>query len=249
MAAELALIVAIAFVAGTVQTSVGFGAALIFVPAATLVVGPQPAVAMMLIGVPAVAAVLYTYDRPRTPLRETAPAAVLSILGVPIGIWLLTQSNEDVLRLLVGFAVIATVVVNQIAWRMGGVVDHEPDVPRMGLAGAASGLMRGATSMGGPAMVLYFHWVGGSAWQFRSRMFSFAAMAGVPSIAIAVLAGVYDGDTIPVVVAGLAGAGLGILAGLRLRPWITDARLRRLSMALLATTALLAIATATQALL
>jgi hypothetical protein len=48
---------------------------------------------------------------------------------------------------------------------------------------------------------------------------------------------------------GLAGAAVGIVVGRRLRWWITDARLRRLSMVLLAATSLLAIATAASALL
>jgi hypothetical protein len=80
-------------------------------------------------------------------------------------------------------------------------------------------------------------------------MFSYGAVSGLPSVAIAAVGGVFNSDTTPVVAWGLAGAAVGIVVGRRLRWWITDARLRRLSMVLLAATSLLAIATAASALL
>jgi hypothetical protein len=248
MTAELAAAVVLALVAVAVQTSMGFGTALIFVPAATLIVGPQAAVATMLVVIPSVGAVLYAIDHPRTPLLDAAPAALLSLIGVPAGVWLLTQSDEDVLRLLVGFAVLGAVVANLLAAR-GAETPHERSLPRMTLAGLISGVMRGTTSMGGPPLVLYFHWLGGGAARFRSRMFSYGAVSGLPSVAIAAVGGVFNSDTTPVVAWGLAGAAVGIVVGRRLRWWITDARLRRLSMVLLAATSLLAIATAASALL
>ncbi len=247
MSAELAVVVVLAFIAVAVQASIGFGSGLIFVPAATLVVGPEPAVAMMLVGIPAVAASLYLVDRQRTPILDAAPAALLSLLSVPAGVWLLTQSDEDVLRLLVGLAVLGSVLVNVMS--RGQEQVRAPDLPRVVAAGLASGLMRGSTSMGGPALVLYFHWLGGGAARFRTRMFSYGAISGAPSIAIAAAAGVFNADTMPVVLWGLLGAAFGVLAGVRLRPWISDARLRGMSMALLAATSLLAIATAGSALL
>ena len=248
MNAELVAVVVLAFVAVAVQTSVGFGSGLIFVPAATLIVGPEPAVAMMLVGIPTVGAALYLVDRPQTPLTDAAPSALVSILSVPIGVWLLTRLDDDILRLLVGFAVLGSVVANLISAR-GDEVPHERNVSRMVVAGLASGLMRGTTSMGGPPLVLYFHWLGGAAWQFRSRMFSYGAMSGIPSVAIAAAVGVFNDDTIPVVLWGSVGAVVGIFVGLRLRPLVTDARLRRMSMALLTASSVLAIATGASALL
>ena len=240
------LVVLLAFVAVTVQSSIGFGSGLIFVPAATLVVGPEPAVAMMLVGIPVVAGTLYLLDEPRSPLLDAAPAAGLSLISVPAGIWLLTRADEDLLRLLVGFAVLGSVIANAVSRAQEQV--RERSLPLMAAAGLASGVMRGSTSMGGPALVLYFHWLGGGAARFRSRMFSYSAISGAPSVAIAAVAGVFNADTMPVVLWGLVGAALGILAGVRLRPWITDARLRGMSMTLLAATSILAIAAAGSAL-
>lgn len=245
---DLAIVVLLAFIAVAVQSSVGFGSGLIFVPAATLVVGPEPAVAMMLVGIPSVGATLYLLDKPRTPILDAAPSAALSVVSVPLGVWLLTQSDEDILRLLVGFAVLGSVVANQLSGRAEEVL-RQPNAPRLIGAGLASGVMRGATSMGGPPLVLYFHWLGGGAARFRSRMFSYGALSGIPSVGIAAVAGVFNDETMPVVLWGLLGAAIGIVVGVRLRPWITDMRLRRISMALLAATSLLAIATAASALL
>ena len=104
--------------------------------------------------------------------------------------------------------------------------------------------MRGSLSMGGPALVLYYHWLGGTATQFRHRMYAYGLIAGFPTVAIALAAGVYQGETLKVVGVSVPGALLGILAGAQLRPHISDTGHRRLSALLLMATSALAIVTA-----
>lgn len=248
MAVELVAIGVLAFVAAAVHSSVGFGSALMFVPAATLIIGPEPSVAAMLLAVPLVGAVLYGVDTPRTPLRDVVPVAGLSVLTLPAGLWLLTRADEDILRLLVGVAVLAAVLLSRISGA-GPEVERRPDLVRALAAGLASGLMRGSTSIGGPPFVLYYQWLGGGAWRFRSRMFSSSAMAGVISLGIAAVAGVFNADTMPAVLVSLPTTAIGIGAGIAARPLINDDRLHQISTLLLLATSLLAIATASSALL
>ena len=241
MPPELLAVALFAFIGVSVQTSVGFGAGLIFVPAATLVVGAEPAVVSMLAMIPLVGVVMYVVNTPRTPLWDAAPVPIASLLSLPAGVWLLTQADENVLRVLVGFAVLAAVVVDRISGP-SVEVQRAPNLPRAVVTGLASGLMRGSTSLGGPPMVLYFHWLGGGAWRFRSRMFSSAALGGVPTLAIAAAAGVFNDDTMPSLAASLPASVLAMALGIRLQPLINDQRLRRVSMLLLVATSLLAIA-------
>ena len=247
MSAELVAIALLAFVAGAVYTSVGFGLGLVFVPAATLIVGAEPSIATMLVATPLVGFVLYGLDTPRTPLRDTAPVAALSLLSAPVGIWLLVRSDEDLLRLLVGVVVLASVAVDRVN-RQSTELERQPRLALAAASDLASGLMRGATSMGGPPLVLYYHWLGGGAWRFRSRMFSSVAIAGVPTLVIAVAGDVFKADAMPVVLASMPPIAVGIVVGIRLRPLIGDRELRRISMLLLVATSLLAIVTAASAL-
>ena len=240
---DLLAVVALAFIATTIQTSVGFGTALFFVPAATLLVGAEPSVAAMLIVIPGTGAILFHSSSEQTPWRESTWPALVSLLSMPLGVLLLTRADENVLRLLVGFGVLAAVVINYIGSHSVEVV-HAPSWPRMVIAGLASGLMRGALGMGGPAAVLYFHWLGGGATRFRNRMYAFGLTAGIPAVAIGAAGGLYAGETMKVVGASLPGALLGILFGVRLRPHISDSGIRRLSALLLIATSALAMVTA-----
>ena len=54
MPTELIAIALIGLIATAVYTSVGFGYALVFIPAATLIVGVEPSVASMLVAGPLV---------------------------------------------------------------------------------------------------------------------------------------------------------------------------------------------------
>ena len=240
---ELLAVVALAFVATTIQTSVGFGTALFFVPSATLLVGAEPSVAAMLIVIPMTAAILLHSSSEQTPWRESTWPAVVSLASMPLGVLLLTRSDENVLRLLVGFGVLAAVVINYIGEHSVEAV-HAVSWPRMAIAGLVAGLMRGALGMGGPALVLYFHWLGGGATRFRNRMYAYALAAGIPSVAIAAAGGIYGGETLKVVGASFPGALLGILFGMRLRPHISDTGIRRLSAMLLIATSGIAMVTA-----
>jgi uncharacterized protein len=240
---DLIAVVALAFIATTIQTSVGFGTALFFVPTATLLVGAEPAVAAMLIVIPGTGAILLQSSSERLPWAEGAWPALISLASMPLGVLLLTRLDENVLRLMVGFGVLFAVLLSYIGGRSADVA-HPASWPRMALAGLAAGLMRGALGMGGPALVLYYHWLGAGATQFRNRMYAYGLVAGVPSVAIAAVGGIYAGDTMKVVGASIPGALIGILVGGRLRPHISDTGIRRLSALLLVATSGLAMVTA-----
>ena len=64
---DLIAVMALAFIATTIQTSVGFGTALFFVPTATLAVGAEPAVATMLVVIPGTGAILLGTTQGRLP--------------------------------------------------------------------------------------------------------------------------------------------------------------------------------------
>ena len=240
---ELIAVVVLAFIATTIQTSVGFGTALFFVPSATLLVGAEPSVAAMLVVIPATGAILLGTTEGRLPWGESIWPALISLATMPLGVLVLTRSDENVLRLLVGFGVLLAVVLSYLGRRSADVA-HAASWPWMVLAGVAAGLMRGALGMGGPALVLYYHWLGTGATLFRNRMYAYGLVAGIPSVAIAAAGGIYAGDTMKVVGASLPGALIGILVGRRLRPHISDTGIRRLSAMLLMATSALAMMTA-----
>lgn len=147
----LAVLAATALVAGVVYGFTGFGAALIFVPLASALVGPERAVLLMaLFGLPSLAVVL-----PRAwSLADRRAAFVMlgaALVTLPFGLWLLVAAPEAPLRWGVCLVVAGTLAALVAGWR----VEAEPSAAARLAVGAGSGLLGGATGLTGPIVVLF----------------------------------------------------------------------------------------------
>ena len=80
-------------------------------------------------------------------------------------------------------------------------------------------------------------------------MFSGMAASGIPTIVMAGVSGVFNAETIPVVLITLPATAVGMVLGIRIRPLMNDSQLRLISSLLLVATSLLAIATGASVLL
>jgi len=237
---ELAVVVVMAFAAALTQSTVGFGAAIVFTPVATFAVGAQSAVAISIIFVSAISTIVFLESRPRAPLGPIAPLAIAGVLGTPIGVWVLAHSDETTLRFLVGSSVLAGAITT-----MFGHTNPTPRPAPLALtaaAGLVSGTLRGATSMGGPPVVLYLHWLGGDAMSIRSRLFAYFVLFAFPGIPMAWIGGVIGTKEVVLATASLPAVGAGILVGRAVRGHLPDAWYRRTSMGLLVVTSAIAIA-------
>jgi uncharacterized membrane protein YfcA len=232
-----------ALVAALAQAWFGFGYGILLTPAAAAISDPETAIAASILTGSAISIVLYAEHQPRSPLRETSLIAVAGVAGIPFGIWLLTEANDDLLRLFVGFAVLASALAGLVHGNVGQ--PRRPD-RRLMLVGAGllSGAMRGAVSMPGPPVLLYAHWRGGTAEAVRGTMFGFNGFLAVPGVVIAAIAGVLTTDALTFSAAAVPGLIVGLLLGRALRSQLGDRNFARASLALLATAAALGIATA-----
>jgi len=246
---EIALALALLTLIGTlIEAVLGFGFAVMFVPAAALLVAPQHAVAVSLILGTVMGAGLYIEQTPRAPLRSIGSLVAGALLGTPIGIFALLRLDEAWLRLLVAGAVLLTALVT-LAGGSGHArparADHAWGQALVGLVGGA---IRAAISMGGPPVVLYQHWVGGGAQQIRARLYAYFFWLGIPATLMAVPAGVFTSEALRDAAVAIPGLLLGIVMGRRLRPHLGEHWFWRLSMAMLVATSTLALYGAVRAL-
>jgi uncharacterized membrane protein YfcA len=105
----------------------------------------------------------------------------------------------------------------------------------------ASGVLNGATSMGGPPVVLYLHRLGGGAYEIRARLFSYFALSAIPAIPLAWAGGVLGA---PEAWQAAVSAPLvlgGVIAGRWLLPRLGEAAFRRGTLTLLAGSSAVAI--------
>lgn len=137
-------------VAGTVRGFAGFGAGLMMIGPLSLLYGlPAAVVAVAVIDGGAAAAMLKgvwgVADR-----RRALVAAAAAAVTLPVGTYILQTAEPEFLRRAAGAAVLAFVLLISIGmrWRGGGM-------PATAGAGAAGGLIGGATSLIGPPVILY----------------------------------------------------------------------------------------------
>lgn len=155
--AQLAFIGLAAFLAGAAKGFSGFGAALIFVPLASAAVGPRLAVPILLV-IDAVAGSGMIPGAWRLAnRREVGVMALGAMVGVPLGTWVLAQTDPLLLRWLLVILVAALLALIMSGWRYHG----KPATPLTVGVGAIAGIFSGAAQVGGPPVVVY--WLGGAA--------------------------------------------------------------------------------------
>jgi len=224
------MVLAVAVVAGLVRGFAGFGAALVFVPLASAVVGPKTAVIMLWLAdtLPTLPIVLPALRE--CSWRQVAPVAIGYALAVPGGVWLLSQGDPLVLRWFMVALVALMLALLMTGWRYS----REPR-PAVGVGvGAVSGFFGGATQLAGPPVLVY--WLGGPDrhWRVRANVIVFFALGTAFSGIGFATAGLFTEDR---VLRGLAMApvyGAAIIAGARGFGLASDTGFRRFAFALIA---------------
>lgn len=149
---ELALLVATAFVAGTVRGFSGFGSGLVFLPIAAQVLSPFQALTTVVI-----ADLLGAIPNVPRALRECDKQDVLRLLAglavaLPLGIWTLTLLEPDAFR----YGVSALALILLTCLLLG--IRYRGSVPNAMVyaTGGLSGFSCGVAGIPGPPVILFY---------------------------------------------------------------------------------------------
>ena len=184
--ASIALLLGVAAASGLVAGVTGFGSGLVLMG---VLVGFIPvtdaAVIAAIIALPCSLLNFWTV-RGSTPWREAWPLLAASVPGVVAGVYLLANLEPDVLRILVAAMILAGCATalwspprGVIGSGMGWAV----------AAGALGGLVGGATSTGGPPIVLYTLLRGWDKAVAKAVMSAFFVVMGVWRLALLIASG------------------------------------------------------------
>src|SRR5829696_4312170 len=141
----------IAGVAGVVRGITGFGGAMVMAPPLALLLGPQLAVPVILVLESVVAAPMLVQTRHRVQWKVIGAIIFAACLTVPLGVLMLVAIDPTVTRRAIAVTVIVFAFVLLQGWRYAG----RPRLTTSVGLGAVSGAMLGATSIGGPPVILY----------------------------------------------------------------------------------------------
>lgn len=151
----MATLAAIALAASLARGFSGFGAALIFVPLVSALLGPQIAVPLLLVTDGIMTAGMIPGAAKTADQRDVLTMALGALVGVPSGIWLLASLDPTTLRWAIVVLAGGMLIVLVSGWRYR----EHPTAPLTVLVGFASGICSGAAQIGGPPVVAY--WLGG----------------------------------------------------------------------------------------
>jgi uncharacterized membrane protein YfcA len=216
----MALAAAAAFAGAFVQSTTGFGFALLLSPALFAVMDPVEAImVLILLGLVLSLLVLFERGRPEhVDWRGLAPMLLASLPGLVVGAVVLTQVSKSALQVAVGVAVIAAA-----AWQLRRRARREP--PRLArgagvAAGFTSGVLTTSISVSGPPMVLWLEARGVHPEEFRATLAaSFLALnfaGGVVLLGAEGTGSIEAGTVAALLGLVVAGYALGALAFRRL---------------------------------
>lgn len=231
-----AFLAVVLFGAAYVRGYSGFGFAALTVTGASLVTNPLHMVGVVLTLDFLMIFQQWTGVSRDIDWRRVAPLVAGAAVGVPMGLWAITQIPPDAAR-----AVIAVYVLVMCGILLRGFVLTRPQGlgPHGGM-GVVSGIAN-AVGIGGLPVATYFTAQGMSARGFRATLIAYFALLDGVTVPLMWWHGLITWDTLVAVAAGLPIAGAGAWAGGRHFFGTDPQDFRRFAIGLLAVLAVLAL--------
>jgi uncharacterized membrane protein YfcA len=225
----LAAAFAIAVAAGLVRGITGFGGAMVMTPPLALLFSPTLAVPVALLLESVAAAPMVVHTRRQVRWRAVGPILATACVTLPLGGYVLVTADPQVLRRAIAAIVIVFSILLLRGWRYAG----RQRVPTSIGIGALSGVMAGATSMGGPPVILYLLSGPDLVETTRANLTLFVGAISLAGIIVLWAGGVLGASAAWAALLLAPGYYLGLIAGTRAFAHFNDVRFRRFTLLLL----------------
>jgi uncharacterized protein len=219
----------VAMIAGVVRGITGFGGAMVMAPPLVLLLGPKLAVPVVLLLESLAAAPQVLQTRALVRWRVVGPILAATAVTVPLGGYLLLTSDALTLRRATALIVIVFSALLLRGWRYTGQHKMSTGIALGGLAGG----MLGATSIGGPPVILYLLAGPDRIDITRANLTLFVAASCIIGLAMLATQGVVDLDAAWTALWLAPGYYGGLVVGTRLFSRFNDARFRQFTLLLM----------------
>jgi uncharacterized membrane protein YfcA len=184
-AAAVAALLVAAALAGLARGFSGFGTALVYIPIASRVAGPVDAVVSLLFMDLVSTVVLTRHALGIADRTQALRLAAGGVLGVPVGVWLLTAADPETFRWIASLLALGLLAILAAGVRYDG-----PRGPGLSAAvGGLGGVMGGFASMAGPPVILFYLSGREAAATVRANIIVYFAVLTVMSLAMFVAFG------------------------------------------------------------
>lgn len=179
-------------IAGLMRGYAGFGTAIILAPIYSVLWGPLAGVPVMLLMELLVSVQLLPRAFREADHRVILPIGGAAALATPVGAYVLLAADPEILRRSIGALVLVFGFLLMSGWRYHGKRPFGLNVA----VGTVSGLMKGATGMSGPPVILYLLAGTDEARRHRANLILFFGLIAVISVVVPLLAGLIDGPVL-----------------------------------------------------
>lgn len=217
----------IALLGGLVRGTTGFGAAMVMAPPLALLLGAKTAVPVTLLLEAFAALPMMPAAARLARWRVMLPIGLAAMLAVPAGGLLLALASPLALRR--GIAL--TVVVFSLAMLSGRRYSGQPRLGTSLAVGTLSGAMLGATSIGGPPVILYLLSGPDPVAVSRANLTLYVMLLSIVGLLAIGVQGLLGGATLATAAWMSLPFVAGVLAGSRLFARFSDQRFRQFTMA------------------
>ncbi len=165
-------------IAGLMRGYAGFGTAVILAPIYSVLWGPRAGVPVMLMMELVVSLQLLPRAFKDADTRVILPIGGAAALATPLGAIVLLTADPDLLRRCIGGFVLVFGLLLLSGWRYHGSRPLGLNL----MVGTSAGLLKGATGMSGPPVILYLLAGPEEARRHRANLILFFALIAVVSI-------------------------------------------------------------------
>jgi len=223
------LVALIIFLAVFIQSSVGFGLALVSMPLLVPLLGIQTASPLVaLVSMIAELIILFRY-RHALNLRALAPLTIAAVIGIPIGVLALRNLDASIVTTLLGVILILYSIYALFS----------PNLPELASNawaygfGFVAGMLGGAYNTSGPPVIMYGNFRRWPPEEFKSNLQGFFIVVGLIVIAVHAASGNITNEVWNNVLLSLPGIALGLIAGFLLSKRINAKLFRKIVLVLL----------------
>jgi uncharacterized membrane protein YfcA len=223
---------AVTAIAGIMRGYSGFGTAVLLAPAYSVLWGPRIGVPVMLLLELFVSMQLLPKAFGQADRRVILPIGAAAVLFTPLGAFILLTADQDLLRRAIGAFVLVFGLLLSSGWRYHG----SRPLPLNLAVGSVAGMLKGATGISGPPVILYLLAGPEEAKRHRANLILFFATISVVSIIPPALGGLMGWAVVAKVLVLLPVLLFCVPIGARLFHVIPEPWYRRLALLFLVTT-------------
>jgi uncharacterized protein len=223
------LLMLTALAAGLSRGFSGFGAALIFVPLASALVGPKLAPPILVIIDGVFASFLIPQALKLGDKRDVGLMFAGAVVGVPLGTAMLAHYSPLTLRWMICIMAAGMLALLASGWRYRG---KPVSAATIGV-GALSGLFSGIAQVGGPPVVCYWMGTETAHANLRANIILFFAASSALSVMSYLWGGLLGAEVVKLALVAGPAYGIGIWGGSRMFPLASPALFRTGSLVLI----------------